>query len=102
MTTTLYTPPLEHSFLALARANEVRVAQVQLRNELRAGLIDIADAINDERADSIRIFDLLRCQRRWGPTKARALCHRLMIGELRRCGELTLRQKGLIVAEVRR
>lgn len=86
----------------LVKANGVRLDVAQLRIELAAGLIDLADAIHDRRADSVTVYNLLRAMRGVGPVKAERACRRALVRSNKRCSELTLRQKGVIVAEVLR
>lgn len=85
---------------ALTRANQVRTGIYALRRELAAGRVELVDAIHDKRGERMTIAALLCAQRQWGPSRSRELLARLQIRETRRCEELTLRQKGLIVAEV--
>lgn len=86
----------------LELANGARARRADLKRGLAAGAIDLADAIHHKDAEGMRIYDLLVCVPRVGPIKARNILWAQMIGERRRCAELTLRQKGVLVAEVQR
>lgn len=87
---------------ALDRANEVRLAAAEVRAEVAAGCLSIEEALYDERAGSLTAARLIMARRWWGPTKTRKLLHRLMIGEQKRVGMLTDRQKRAIVEKIGR
>lgn len=82
---------------ALDRANEVRLGRPGLKREIGSGSLSIGDAPVDERASSMPIFDLLACQWRWGRVSAFRVLNRLRIGEQKHVGDLTERQRGLLV-----
>lgn len=77
---------------ALARANEIRLSQAALKREVKTGATSIVDALRDERAAAMSIYDLLHSQQRWGVVRARTMCQRFRIGEMRRVRDLTERQ----------
>jgi hypothetical protein len=80
----------------LVLANRAKAGQAQVKRRLTVGAIDIEEALHDVRAARILIFDLLLCVRGWGVKRTRELLHKLQIGEQRRVGQLTARQKELI------
>jgi hypothetical protein len=57
--------------LALDRANEVRLRQVDVKREIAAGTLSLVDALVDPRAKGMRIGDVLEAQRGYGPHKVR-------------------------------
>jgi hypothetical protein len=81
----------------LVLANRAKAGQIQVRRRLAAGAIDIEEALHDVRATKIILFDLLLCMRGWGVVKTRDLLRGTTIGEQRRVGQLTARQKTLVV-----
>lgn len=93
-TATIETP--QH-MQALALANKVRTAHQELRAEVGAGKLTVAEAMADKRAAGhFTIGKLLRAQTRWGPTRARKLLYRLAIPEGKRVESLTERQRRVI------
>lgn len=81
---------------ALERANEAREDACLVKREVAAGGLSLAAAMDDPRAGSIKIIELLVAQRRWGRTRARALLGREMISPERRVRELTERQRRVL------
>jgi hypothetical protein len=89
---------------ALANANRIRSARAALKHEVRAGNRTVAEILGPDatlppEAESMTISELLCCRPRWGKTVTRRFLERLMIGERVQLGELTLRQRKLIVEE---
>lgn len=82
---------------ALARANEVRLHQSNVKRKVRDGDLSIEEALEDPGIGSMAIADLLRAQRRWGYGRVRQLLRRVEISENRRIDALTPRQVELIV-----
>ena len=88
---------------ALAKANETKQRHIAVRSELSAGMLSLADALEDPRcAGRFPVGRLLRAQRRWGPLKTTRFLSRLSIFEGRRVDALTERQKRLIVEALNR
>jgi hypothetical protein len=83
---------------ALARANRVRLARAELKRSIGRGDVDIADVIRDcpWETESMTLTELLTSQRRWGRTRARKLLQTLALGENKRLGTLTPRQRALL------
>lgn len=101
--TTIEAAPPQH-LQALARANHVRLARAAYKRSVLAGDVTVPDLLGDTPPEllSMPIGELLRAQRRWGRTKAQRFCSRMMVGENRRLGALTERQKGVLVKELSR
>jgi hypothetical protein len=97
---TVASPRLEQRLSALARANAVRTARVALRHRIRSGESTVEDVLLSlpQEALSMPVFELLLAQRRWGQTRARKFLQRLQIAELRPVGQLTDRQRRVILA----
>lgn len=81
---------------ALQRANKSRSAMCEIKLLLASRMVTLEQAIGDERARSLPIYNLLKAQPGWGPRKVRSLLHRLQIVEMKKCGELTPRQRAAI------
>lgn len=86
----------------LELANAVRLGRAALKRRVRAGELSVADLIGPDvelrrEIESMRIAELLCAQERWGPTRSRGLLRPLAIGENRKIGSLTARERGQIV-----
>ena len=81
---------------ALARANEVRFARARVKRALKAGRITLAQALDRDAVQSMRVMDLLACQHRWGPVRARKLLRAAGCSERLLVEQLTERQRELI------
>lgn len=92
-------PAMAQRHLALERANAVRSAAGELKREMKAGRVSLGDALVDERARSIKAFDLLVSQPRWARVKASRHLARCGIPGHRRVGVLTDRQRRLLAGE---
>jgi hypothetical protein len=97
---------------ALAKGNEIRLARAQIKRDLAAGRRDICDLISDppDALASMPVIELLMAQHRWGQTRSgRALrglwdprvMAPLTIAEQRKLGELTDRQRRVLVNSLR-
>jgi hypothetical protein len=85
---------------ALQKANDTRLARVELRRQVRAGELTLAAALDHPAAQGATIGKALTWQNRWGDTRARSFLVRQGIAESRRVFELTDRQRGLIVGRL--
>lgn len=83
--------------VALRRANEVRLAAVALKREMRGGQLALPAAMEDDRAWPIEIVDLVAAQPGRGPIGAARALRRIGILENVRVETLTARQRGAIV-----
>lgn len=82
---------------ALAHANAIRSAGAAVKAELRAGAITLAEALDDERASRLEVLALLKMLPYYGRPKAIRLVTSAQASPFRRVGELTARQKGILV-----
>lgn len=86
---------------ALAAANAVRTAKSVLKADLAAGTISLADAMEDPRAASATVRELLRAQKGWGPVKTDRALRRLsyhFVWPNAKIRRLTAAQRELVVA----
>jgi hypothetical protein len=98
---TLSDPDLDQRRQALEIANRCRLAGSQVRREIAAGTLSLADALDDPRAQQSPIGRLVLAQPRWGEQKASRLFRRLEMWPQRRVRDLTDRQRTLIKAATR-
>jgi hypothetical protein len=65
--------PAPQHLLALAKANEVRLARAELKRRVAVGQVSAAEVIRSRptETDSMPVSELLTAQRRWGSTWAR-------------------------------
>jgi hypothetical protein len=84
---------------ALARANEVRLARATLKKEICAGRRSVTEVISDSpwEAESMSLSELLCSQRRWGRARSRKLLASAALGEAKKVGSLTERQRRILV-----
>ena len=100
-------PKLSDDELQAARkaATEARRVRAEFKEQVRAGSIGIADAIdkamNDEVLAHIKVVDLLKTQRRIGQVRAQEIMERLSIAPTRRLRGLGKHQIDGIVEEFR-
>ena len=85
---------------ALEKANVVRLAMSEVRLELAAGVIALAEAIEDPRSGSLTAFRLLTSIRRVGPHAARRVLMLAGVPEQKRIRDLTPRQRAALVDEL--
>lgn len=83
---------------ALEAANRTRLARAGLKRRIRSGAVPVADVLADppECVQTMTIGQLLGAQLRWGPARARKLLADVLIGEGRRIGSLSPRQRRII------
>lgn len=83
---------------AHARANYVRTGRAQIKREVKAGR-PIAPLILDppDVLATMTLYNLLRCQERWGVHRSRKFIHALDISEARTLERLTERQRRVVV-----
>jgi hypothetical protein len=84
---------------ALARANQVRLARAALKRDVGAGRRAVTDVINESpwEAESMSLSELLCSQRRWGRARSRKLLSSAALGEAKKVGTLTQRQRRILV-----
>jgi hypothetical protein len=85
---------------ALARANEVRLARAALKRDISAGRRSVTEVIMDSpwEANSMSLSELLCSQRRWGRARSRKLLASAALGEGKKVGSLTERQRRVLSA----
>lgn len=83
---------------ALARANEVRLARAALKREISAGRRSVTEVIMDSpwEAESMSLSELLCSQCRWGRARSRKLLASAALGEGKKVGSLTERQRRIL------
>lgn len=91
---------LDQRMSALERANVIRIARAQIKREIRAGQLTVAEALRDERAEGLTIGALIGAQHCWGPTRTAQYLGRHHISPHRRVRSLTERQRGVIGGEL--
>src|SRR4051812_17321657 len=84
---------------ALARANQVRLARAALKRDISADRRSVIGVIEDSpwEADSMSLSELLCSQRRWGRARSRKLLSSAALGEGKKVGTLTERQRRILV-----
>jgi hypothetical protein len=84
---------------ALARANEVRLARAALKRDIGAGRRAVTDVVIESpwEAQSMSLSELLCSQRRWGRARSRKLLSSAALGEGKKLGSLTERQRRILV-----
>ena len=90
------------SLMALALANDVRRERAELRRALAQGSVSAAQLLLDPppAARGWPIADLLVSQRRWGQIKCRKFLAKNQIGESKKVGDLTERQRRLLADQL--
>lgn len=88
---------------ALERANEIRLARAALKRKVAAGKASAADVVEEvpPETESMTIAELLTSQKRWGRIRGRKFLAPLAIGENKRLGSLTDRQRSMLADELR-
>ena len=84
---------------ALARANQVRLARAALKRDIGAGRRSVTEVVMDSpwEAESMSLSELLCSQRRWGRARSRKLLSSAALGEGKKVGSLTERQRRILV-----
>lgn len=102
MTQTATMPPAPQRLRALERANQVRLARAELKRRIAGGDVSAAEVILacPQEVSSWPVHELLMSQRRWGSKRCRKFLERNDIGELKRVGALTERQKLLLAVQL--
>ena len=95
-------PDSAHRHLAIAQ--RIRMAGVELRERITAGELDVVDVLLEPPAEAraMRIVQLLRAQNKWRSSeRSWRLLARLAIPESKPVGELTDRQRRVLVNALR-
>ncbi len=90
--------------LALARANEVRLARAELKRRVADGELMVVDVILQAPWESrtMSVSDLLMSQRRWGRTRCRKLLQGIPMSETKTVESMTERQREAVAAVLSR
>jgi hypothetical protein len=88
---------------ALQLANDVRRGRAALKRQIATGSVRVADVLVDPPAVAagIPVAALLVSQRGWGRVKSSRFLLSNDVGESRKLGELSQRQRELLAAELR-
>jgi hypothetical protein len=89
---------------ALRRANEIRSARAQLKRDLKAGKARIEKLLADppEYVMSAKTFDMIVAVPKYGRVKANKILNQCRISPSKTIGGLSERQRGELVAFLRR
>lgn len=89
---------LPQHLTALEHANTVRLARAQIKRAVAVGALPAAEVILNppDCTLTMRVAELLACQRRWGAGRSRDLLAGMTISERKTVGALTERQRGVI------
>ncbi|MFZ0386150.1 MAG: hypothetical protein WAL22_10825 [Solirubrobacteraceae bacterium] len=87
---------------ALELANVVRSARAQLKREIAAGVVTVAEVLGDPppEAEGCSLRELVACQRGWGRRRCTSFLAAYEIGERKLIRELTTCQRDLLAAEL--
>jgi hypothetical protein len=94
----------EQRMRALRRANEIRTARAQLKRDLKAGKMRIEQLLRDppEYVLSAKAFDMIIAVPKYGRVKANKILTQCRISPSKTIGGLSERQRGELVAYLRR
>lgn len=94
----------EQRMRALRRANEIRSARAQLKRDLKAGKVRIEQLLADppEYVLSAKTFDMIVAVPKYGRVKANKILNQCRISPSKTIGGLSERQRGELVAYLRR
>jgi hypothetical protein len=94
----------EQRMKALRRANEIRSSRAQLKRDLKAGKVKIEQLLRDppEYVLSAKAFDMIVAVPKYGRVKANKILTQCRISPSKTIGGLSERQRGELVAFLRR
>jgi hypothetical protein len=84
---------------ALARSLEVRAARRDARHALLEGRISLGEVLGLECCQTARVYDVLGWQWGWGDYLVCTVMGRVPVGLYRLVGELTDRQRDVLIRE---
>ena len=89
---------------ALARANQIRIRRAQLKRDLKAGRSSIRSLLLDppEYVETAKVFDMLLAVPKYGRVKVNKILSQCRISPSKTLGGLSERQRGELVAFMRR
>lgn len=91
---------LEQRQTAIKNATAIRVANAQVKRDLKAGQLSLADALRVETVGSARLWDVLMAVPGWGRAKTARLLAAQQISPAKRVEGLSGRQRAALVDEV--
>lgn len=91
------TSPVPQPLRALSLANRVRSERAAVKRDIHDGRLRVADALDLPCVRSMRVLDLLRAQRFYGPVRCRKLLRRAGVPEHARVAGLTDRQRAALI-----
>jgi hypothetical protein len=96
------TAAVPQHMLALEEANRVRLARAALKRSIARGEVMAARVVLEAppETENMTLSELLGSQRRWGRTRVRKFLSSLALGEAKRVGSLTPRQRLLLAREL--
>jgi hypothetical protein len=83
-------------------ANAIRMGRAQVKREIRSGEKSIGEALELECVQGMRVWDLLKAQRAWGPQKTARAMNDVRVGQFRKVENLSPRQRALVAEATRR
>ena len=88
---------------ALQLANDVRTGRAELKRQIAAGVVLVADVLVDPppAAAGITVISLLASQRGWGHIKSSRFLSSNDVSETRKLSELSLRQREPLAVQLR-
>jgi hypothetical protein len=89
---------------ALRRANVIRVRRAQLKRDLKAGAVSIADVLHEppDYVLTAKVYDMLMAVPKLGRVKAMRLLNQCRISQSKTVGGLSERQRAELVTLFRR
>jgi hypothetical protein len=95
---------LDQRMEALKRANDIRSARARLKKDLKAGKKTIQALLRDppEYVQTAKVFDMLLAVPKYGRVKANRVLNQCRISPSKTIGGLSERQRGELVAQLRR
>jgi hypothetical protein len=95
---------LDQRMEALKRANDIRSARARLKKDLKAGSANIHSLLLDppEYVETAKVFDMLLAVPKYGRVKTNRILNQCRISPSKTIGGLSERQRGELVAQLRR
>lgn len=99
---TVGSPRVPQHMRALAEANRIRLARAELKRSIARGDVSVASVVLDSPPEvaNMTLAELLGSQRRWGRTRVHKFLGSLALGEAKRLGSMTIRQRMLLAREL--
>ena len=90
--------------ITLQRANDIRVKRAQLKRDLKSGVADIEEILEDppEYVATAKVFDILMAVPKFGRVKATRFLTQARISQSKTVGGLSDRQRAELIGLFRR